>query len=126
MRTAVAALLVAGFGLTFSTPASAAPASAEECIGNAGGSGSVCLTVKGTGLHVDSVSTTLVKNHADNCGYATITFGSTYLVQYARQCQARTFSEGPDPVEMNFAHGTKVCVTWSNFPANKPCVTIKR
>ncbi|WP_262061406.1 hypothetical protein [Streptomyces sp. STR69] len=117
--------IIAGFcvvaALCVSPPAYA---SATGCTGNPGSNGSKCIDVKGTKLHVDTVKTTLTKNHADDCGKATITIGSSWKRTSAKICEARDFSWGPITVNKSFPDGTKACASWSNYPDGKACITI--
>ena len=117
-------IIIAGFctvaALSVSPPAYA---SGSGCTGNPGSNGSKCIDVKGTNLHVKTVKTTLTKNHADDCGKATITIGS-WKKTSPKKCAARDFSWGPITVNKNFRNGTKACASWSNYPRGKACVTI--
>lgn len=117
---------MAGFcvaaALSISPPAYA---SSSGCTGNAGGNGSKCIYVTGTKLKVKTVKATLTKNHADNCGKATITIGS-WKKTSGKICKARSFSWGPIAVNKSFKDGTKACASWSNYPDSKACVTIHK
>lgn len=121
-------LATAFVGTLLSTILTASPAKATgtTCLGNAGSAdGSVCLTVYGTGLYVESFLLRLVKNHADNCGTPTVTFsrGQPYLYQGAPRCAARVF-EYSSTVVTNYPNQTQVCGQWSNYPRWRPCVTV--
>ncbi|WP_432095648.1 hypothetical protein [Streptomyces sp. bgisy100] len=124
-RLGAAALLSATVLVVPSTAhaAPAGPASGDGCTGNPGSNGSKCIYVKGTRLHVDTVKTTLAKNHADDCGKATIQIGS-WKKTSGRICEASRFSWGPKKVNRNFRDGTKACAWWSNYPRGRACVTI--
>jgi hypothetical protein len=126
VRYATAAVLAAG-ALVLPAPSAGAapvePLSARGCTGNPGSNGSKCIEVKGTGLRVDTVKTTLTKNHADDCGKATIEIGS-WKKTSGRICAARSFSWGPLDVNRSFPDGTEACASWSNYPRGKACVTI--
>lgn len=99
-------------------------ATSDGCTGNPGSNGSKCIYVVGTKLHVDTVKTTLTKNHADDCGYATISIGPSWKTTSGRICRARDFTWGPIPVNQSFKNGTKACASWSNYPEGQACVTI--
>ncbi|WP_369170205.1 hypothetical protein AB5J49_21265 [Streptomyces sp. R28] len=119
-RTAIMAGACLIGALSISPPAYA---SGSGCTGNPGSSGSKCISVTGTKLKVNTVKTTLTKNHADDCGKATITIGS-WKKTSGRICEARDFSWGPITVNKSFRDGTKACASWSNYPRGKACVTI--
>lgn len=126
VRYAAATVLLTGALALPASPATAAeisPMSARGCTGNPGSNGSKCIEVKGSRLHVDTVKTTLTKNHADDCGKATIQIGS-WKKTSGRICEARSFSWGPKTVNKSFRDGTKACAWWSNYPRGKACVTI--
>ena len=124
IRMLAAALLAVPLSLLALSP-SPALATATACAGNAGSSGSTCITVNGSGLYVDSVKATLTRNHlGSGCYQVTITFGSTYSIFATRCGDGRTRTYGPDPVYMSFPNGTKACATWSYNPSIRPCVTI--
>ncbi|MEU9115114.1 hypothetical protein AB0D04_25835 [Streptomyces sp. NPDC048483] len=127
-RIAAAAVLVMGGAAIPATQASAADLttmSASGCTGNAGGNGSKCIDVTGTGLHVKSVTATLTKNHADNCGRATISIGRNYVTTSGKICAASEF-EFTDTVGLSFPDGTKACASWSNYPDSRACITIHK
>ncbi|MFJ2442457.1 hypothetical protein ACIOWG_18830 [Streptomyces sp. NPDC087658] len=135
MVSVAAATVMAGMGvLAMGANANAVdvrPLSATGCTGNAGstdGSGSVCITVKGTGLRVDSVSLSKKSNNRAWKDYAKIDFtdGSAGF-QSATHSVARTVTKtvGWDPFS-NAENNSKVCGYWHDFPGTKACVTIHK
>ncbi|MEV0368881.1 hypothetical protein AB0I10_03490 [Streptomyces sp. NPDC050636] len=127
-RIAAAAVLAMSSAAIPATQASAADLtkiSASSCIGNAGSTGSKCIDLTGTKLHVESVTATLTKNHADNCGRATISIGRNYVTTSGKICAASRF-EFTDKVGLSFPDGTPACISWSNYPDSRACVTIHK
>jgi len=129
-RLGAAALLIGGAVLVpttaqAATASSVTPMSATGCTGNPGSNGSKCISVKGTKLHVDTVKTTLTRNHANNCGVAHIQIGS-WKKNSGRICKIRDFSWGPIKVNKSFPNNTKACAWWSNYPNGKACINIHK
>jgi hypothetical protein len=103
---------------------SAAWASANVCSGNPGSNGSTCVVVHGTGLHVDWVDTSMVKNHFDSCAVPTVTL-SGQTISTTPICDARELDMGRVTIGRNLPNGSKVCASWSApDPSNRPCATI--
>jgi len=132
VRTSLALAAVTTFGLAGSTgSAQAAEAgilSATGCAGNAGstdGSGSVCLELKGTKLHVDSFKLSKKSNNRAWTDRPIFEIGSTYGYYGTLESASRTetVSVG-SAVDQSFANNTKACGWWEKYPGTKACVTI--
>lgn len=131
-RTSLALAAVAVFGMTgMSGSAQAADAgilSATGCAGNAGstdGSGSVCLEIKGTKLHVDSFKLSKKSNNRAWTDRPIFEIGSTYgyygTLENASRTETVTVGSA---VNQSFANNTKACGWWEKYPGTKACVTI--
>ncbi|MFD8732116.1 MULTISPECIES: hypothetical protein [unclassified Streptomyces] len=107
------------------------PFSATNCTGNAGatdGSGSVCITVKGTGLKVDHVSVSKKSNNRSWTDYARIDFtdgSGGYMSATVSAARVETKTVGT-AWGLNAAHNSKVCGYWNKYPGTKACATIHR
>ncbi|WP_405681608.1 hypothetical protein [Streptomyces sp. NBC_01238] len=105
------------------------PLSATGCTGNAGstdGSGSVCISVTGTGLKVDSVSLSKKSNNRAWTDYAQIDFtdgSGGYMSATVSAARVETKTVG-FKWGLNAANNSKVCGYWHNYPGTKACVTI--
>ena len=130
-RRRTSALLAAGT-IAASVLLSATPANATAtgCTGNPGatdGSGIVCLTVKGSKLHVDSVKLEKQSNNGDWKDYGIISIGSpvTFEVQGPTISVDRTVNATlSDTVNESFPNNTKACGWWHKYPNVKACITI--
>ncbi len=90
------------------------------------GSGSVCLYVTGTGLHVDSVKLTKLSQYSWT-SYPTIEIGSP--VDWASSGPTLSGSKGQtisksSVVNMSFPNNSKACGWFTDHPGLKACVTI--
>ncbi|MET8982001.1 hypothetical protein ABZX85_41045 [Streptomyces sp. NPDC004539] len=132
MRTSFALAAVTTLGLGgLSGSAQAADVgilSATGCTGNAGstdGSGSVCLEIKGTKLHVDSFKLSKKSNNRAWTDRPIIEIGSGYgyfgTLESASRTQTVTVGA---TVNQNFPNNTKACGWWEKYPGTKACVTI--
>ena len=132
LRLRISALATAGIAIAgIMIGATPAAATATGCAGNAGmtdGSGSVCLTVNGSGLHVDSFKLTKKSNNRSWTDYGIVEIGSPVLhglygptISCSRTA---TCSLTDSYVNESFPNNTKACGWWAAFPGKKACITI--
>ncbi|MEO6085513.1 MAG: hypothetical protein ABIQ18_20570 [Umezawaea sp.] len=103
--------------------------SAEVCTGNAGLDYSVCVIVRGSGLHVDYIGLTRHTNVAAASpwtDYGKISIGNNvYYYQSTNVTGQRTQRiEVGTGVGLSFADGSQVCGNWNGLPGKRPCATI--
>ncbi|MFE2752344.1 hypothetical protein ACFXGA_10120 [Actinosynnema sp. NPDC059335] len=103
--------------------------SAEVCTGNAGLDYSVCVIVRGTGLHVDYIGLTRHTNvaaYAPWTDYGKISIGNNiyyYQSTYVTGQRTQRIEVGTN-VGLDFADGMQVCGNWNGWPGKRPCATI--
>jgi len=109
--------------------ASPAAASTTKCTGNPGStdnSGSVCVHVKGSKLHVSSVSLSKQSNHGSWKDRPYIKAGKWHWkgkTRSARRVQKVTVTK---KVSRSFANGTTLCAWWVHHPGTKACAKIHK
>lgn len=90
-----------------------------------GCNGSVCITVNGSGLHVNYVESS-AKYPKTFTTYAQFYLnGRAWLDSFKISGKAGdTYSTGNITIDENFANGTQICVSWPGI-SGRPCETIE-
>ncbi|MGW3508340.1 hypothetical protein [Streptomyces sp. NPDC000994] len=135
MKKVLTAIAAAVMGITMfggnAQAVDATPFSATNCTGNAGstdGSGSVCITVNGTGLKVDSFYLSKQSNNRAWTDYAHINFtdgSGGFMSQTVSAARVEKKTVGTT-WGLSAADGSKICGYWHNYPGTKACATIHK
>lgn len=115
-----AGLLLLGLAVP-ATAASAAvrPLSASGC------NGSVCISVNGSGLHVNWIESSATYPKTFTTYAQFYLNGSAWLDSFKISGKkGDTYSTGDISIDENFSNGTKICVSWPGI-SGKPCETIE-
>lgn len=123
-RGALVAAVFAAYLATLVPQANASVASADTCDGNAGYSGATCIDVQGSGLRVDSISTTLQRYQHSGCYSPVITVNGAVNLRGPSVCAGPKWSYGPVRYGYNFPNNARVCAYWSYNPDVKACITV--
>lgn len=124
-----AATIGAGGVLLLGLSAAPAAASTTNCTGNAGStdnSGSVCVHVNGSKLHVSSVTLEKKSNHGSWTDQPYIKAGKWHWKGKKRHGARVATVKVTKKVKKSFANNTTLCGWWVHHPGTKACAKIHK